>query len=101
MTDIKERRQVNPTATRSPERKRTKLIQNGERKKNPVVKTFPAYGEFRFIVETSKDGVKFKNPAGFPRKIEAINYAKFLAEEMPDLYIRVYELTAADLSYAV
>lgn len=94
-------RQNNPTATRAPERKRTKLIQNGERKKNPVLKTFPAYDNFRFKVETSKDGVNFKNPVGFPTKISAINYAKMLAEENPDLFIRVYELTAVDLGYAV
>lgn len=94
-------RKRNPTATRAPARKRTQLVSNGERKKNPVVKTFPAYADFRFKVETSKDGVKFMNPVGFPRKINAINYAKMLAEKNPDLFIRVYELTAADLSYAV
>ena len=88
-------------ATRAPSRKRTQLVSNGERKKNPVVKTFPAYGPFRFKVEESKDGEKFMNPVGFPTKLSAINYAKMIAKENPDLFIRVYELTATDLSYAV
>lgn len=101
MTENLGKVKTNPTATRAPARKRTQLIQNGERKKNPIVKTFPAYGPFRFQVDVSKDGKTFRYPVGFERKIDAIKYAKELAEENPTFFVRVYELTAADLSYAV
>ena len=79
-------RQKNPTATRVPERKRTKLIQNGERKKNPRVRyadiAGPSVAEFKTVYAVHLAGQPSMNAmAYFTTKKNAVDTAQFLADE--------------------
>ena len=79
-------RKRNPTATRSPERKRTKLIQNGERKKNPRVRyadiAGPSVAEFKTVYAVHLAGQPSMNAmAYFTTKKNAVDTAQFLADE--------------------
>ena len=84
-------RRRNPTATRAPARSRTKLVQNGERKKNPVTKTY-GYPQFPYKVQASNNGDKFRDLYGTKTKEQAMQMAKEYAKKYPEEYVRVFKV---------
>ena len=89
------KRRRNPTATRSPERKRTKLIQNGERKKNPMAPAVKVSSDsmFKYAVEAKRmlgsAGSVFETIAAFQTKAQAQDYAKAILASNPKVTLRV------------
>lgn len=79
-------RRSNPTATRAPARNRTKLMSNGERKKNPRVRyadiAGPSVAEFKTVYAVHLAGQPSMNAmAYFTTKKNAVDTAQFLADE--------------------
>lgn len=88
-------RRSNPTATRAPARSRTKLMSNGERKKNPMAPAVNVSSDsmFKYAVEAKRSlgsaGSVFETIGGFHTKAQAQDYAKAILANHPTVTLRV------------
>ena len=88
-------RKRNPMATRAPSRKRTQLVQNGERKKNPMAPAVKVSSDsmFKYAVEAKRmlgsAGSVFETIAAFHTKQQAQDYAKAILASNPTVTLRV------------
>lgn len=91
----KSKRKRNPTATRAPARSRTKLMSNGERKKNPMAPAVSVSSDsmFKYAVEAKRSlgsvGSVFETIAAFHTKAQAQDYAKAILANHPTVTLRV------------
>lgn len=89
------KRKRNPMATRAPSRKRTQLVQNGERKKNPMAPAVKVSSDsmFKYAVEAKRmlgsAGSVFETIAAFHTKQQAQDYAKAILASNPTVTLRV------------